>query len=295
MTRGDTPVVRRAVAAAALASLALIAGGCSDGGEGHRAGHEAATDESLGHVHGLGSDPDDGTLYAATHFGVFDLGVHGAGPPRRIADRWQDTMAFTVAGPGHFLASGHPDLQEEDLPDHLGLIESTDAAQTWELVALQGEADFHVLELAGDLLYGYDSLSGRLVVTEDRQRWRTVARTQVIDLAADPERPRRLLATTPEGLVRHSGATGAASPVGTAPPVVLVDWPEPDLLVGATGEGATFRSSDGGETWQPSGGAPGEVQALDATPGRWHLATSSGIYVSTDDGRTWRALSTRQP
>jgi hypothetical protein len=49
------------------------------------------------------------------------------GKPERVADRWQDTMGFAVVGPDHFLASGHPDLRE-DLPAHLGLIESTDSA-----------------------------------------------------------------------------------------------------------------------------------------------------------------------
>lgn len=57
---------------------------------------------------------------------------------------------------------------------HLGLIESTCAARTWEPVALHGDADFHALEAAGDLLYGYDSVSGSLVVTSDTKAWRTL-------------------------------------------------------------------------------------------------------------------------
>ncbi len=65
-------------------------------------------------------------------------------------------MGFTVVGPDHFLGSGHPDGRD-DLPPFLGLIESTDAARTWEPVSLLGEADFHVLEASGRRVYGFGS------------------------------------------------------------------------------------------------------------------------------------------
>ena len=45
---------------------------------------------------------------------------------------------FAVGGADHFLASGHPDMCE-DLPTRLGLIESTDGAETWNALAMQGE------------------------------------------------------------------------------------------------------------------------------------------------------------
>ncbi len=111
-------------------------------------------DTAMEHVHGLGVDPADGTLYVATHFGVFR--VTNDGERERVADRWQDTMGFAVVGPGHFLGSGHPDLQE-DLPASLGLIESTDGAETWQAVSMQGEADLHAIEPVGDRIYAYDS------------------------------------------------------------------------------------------------------------------------------------------
>lgn len=79
------------------------------------------------------STPADGALYAATHTGLFRL--DGDGNVERIADRYQDTMGFTVAGPDEFLASGHPDLRDKELqvegkPPLLGLIESPDAGRT---------------------------------------------------------------------------------------------------------------------------------------------------------------------
>jgi len=67
----------------------------------------------LMHVHGLGVDPADGMLYAATHSGLFRVPEQGRA--ERVANRAQDTMGFAVAGPGRFIGSGHPDAREDDV------------------------------------------------------------------------------------------------------------------------------------------------------------------------------------
>lgn len=282
---------RHLTTAALVATLLTLTAACANATKSNEAAKQATDPETLGHVHGLGTDPADGIVYAASHFGVFSLGKDGVGPAERVADRWQDTMAFTVVGPNHFLASGHPD-QRENLPVHLGLIESTDAAQTWEPVALQGDADFHALEAAGDLLYGYDSVSGSLVVTSDTKAWRTLDQVQVADLAADPRDPTRVLAATPDGLVAY-GADGDSAAITDAPPLMFLDWPTVDLLLGVTGDGIVYRSRDGGNTWERADGPPGAVQALEVGAANWLIATDSGLYESVDDGRSWQPLTTR--
>jgi len=273
-------------AAFAIAGVLLLAG-CTDG----NGSDVAAADEgelTLGHAHGLGTDPADGTLYVASHLGVFR--VDDEGSASRVADRWQDTMAFTVAGPGRFLASGHPDLRE-DLPPHLGLIESTDAAETWRIVSLRGRADFHALEIAGDRVYGYDAITGRLLTTTDRTLWQQVTRAPLVDLAVNPTAHERVLASSPSGAVREYevGSRRGVRLVG-APPAVLLDWPAGNLLVGVTADGQVLRSSDEGRTWTLTSEVSGTPQAIDIGEQAWYVATEEGIYVSADDGQTWRAL-----
>lgn len=286
-----SPTSPHSIAAVLTSALLTLLAACgTDDPKTAVGAHQDARPATLGHVHGLGTDPADGSLYAATHFGVFDLGEAGTGPVERVAHRWQDTMAFTVVGPNHFLASGHPDPRE-DLPVHLGLVESTDAARTWEPVSLLGRADFHALEAAGDRVYGYDSLSSRLMVTEDRKEWRTVARVPAADLAVDPGDPTGVLASTAEGVIAYRVEGGQGRPLRGTPPLMLLDWPTEDLLVGVTGEGVVYRSSDSGGSWQGSDGPPGDLQALDVTPHGWFIATSAGLFRSSDDGRTWQALS----
>jgi hypothetical protein len=94
------------VAAAALFLVTGCAGNGSTTPHDDVAADTDASDDALGHIHGLGVDPGDGTLYAATHFGVFRVGDDGS--LARVADRWQDTMAFTVIGPGHFSGQWAP-------------------------------------------------------------------------------------------------------------------------------------------------------------------------------------------
>jgi hypothetical protein len=79
-----------------------------------RAGNEEpgrvhpAEGPGVAHVHGLGVNPSDGSLYVATHTGTFRIPEEGQA--ERIGASYQDTMGFTVAGPDRFLGSGHPDV-----------------------------------------------------------------------------------------------------------------------------------------------------------------------------------------
>lgn len=243
----------------------------------------AADARVVGHVHGLGVDPGDGTLYLASHYGVFRV---DDGTPERVADRWQDTMGFAVIGPGHFLGSGHPDLRE-DLPTSLGLIESTDGAESWQSVALLGDADLHSIEPVDGVIYAYDSRSGSLVVTTDRQTWETIDRRPLYDLAADPAEPGTVYATTTDGELVRSVDQARLKPVEGAPALTGIDWEPGGPLAGVTRKGAVLVSPTGGTEWETVGQLDGQVEAFDAAPGRWHAATRSGVYESTDNGATW--------
>jgi hypothetical protein len=92
------------------------------------------------HVHALGVNPADGAPFIAPARGSSASRDPGA-RPECVADRYQDTMGFTVIGADRFLASGHPDGRGK-LPPFLGLIESTDAGEN----------------LGGDLAAGGDGL-----------------------------------------------------------------------------------------------------------------------------------------
>ena len=257
----------------------------------------AVDDPGVVHVHGLGVNPADGALYAATHTGLFRLA--GDGGVQRIADRHQDTMGFTVAGPDRFLASGHPDLRDEELrvegkPPLLGLIESTDAGRTWQVRSLLGNADLHTLVAVDeDLIVAYDSTGARVLASIDGGRsWETRAEIGLIDLALDPGDPDRMAAVDLEGTVQTSKDGGRAWTADTSAPVGLtvLRWGANGLMAGGE-DGALHRADASGGPWEEVRRFDGTIEAiLNDDSGLYVAAEGSGIWSSADAGRTWRQL-----
>lgn len=274
------------LAAAAAAAALLLAAGCG-GGEDKDAS-AGAGDPGAIHVHGLGVNPADGALFIATHTGLFRM-PEGSRSAERVGDRRQDTMGFTVVGPDRFLGSGHPDLRD-DLPPHLGLIESADAGRSWRPVSLLGEADLHVVRAAGRRVLGYDANGARLMRSEDGGRTWSVIRRDVAlsDVAAHPADPNRLVAAHEEGVA--ASADGGATWRRLGVDGLLLAWPRADRLYALSQAGAVMLTRDGGATWVRRGALPGEPAALTATgPEALIVALHDGRLVSSaDGGRTWR-------
>ena len=243
------------------------------------------------HVHGLGVDPGDGVLYAATHSGLFRIPEQGKAA--RVANRAQDTMGFSIVGPGQFIGSGHPDPREDDVrPPLLGLITSTDRGQTWDRISLHGKADFHALHAAHGRVYGYDSTSGTFMVTENRKDWDRRAQLPMADFAVSPQDPDTVLATTEQGLVRSTDGGRQWAPVAGAPVIVVLAWAEPGSLYGIGPDGTVHRSADGGATWGMRGNVGGQPEAVtvevrDGQERLYVAAAERGIVVSADQGRTF--------
>lgn len=253
-------------------------------------------DPGLVHVHGLGINPGDGALYAATHTGLFRLDEDG--DVQRIADRFQDTMGFTVAGPDRFLASGHPDLRDEELrvegkPPLLGLIESTDAGRTWQVRSVLGDADLHTITVVGDLVVAYDSTGEQVLASSDGGRtWDTRAEIGLVDLAVDPANPDRVAAIDLEGAARTSADGGRTWALDTSAPagLMVLRWGRNGLWAGAE-DGALHRAGPSGGPWSEVRRFDGTVEAvLVDDSGVYVAAEGSGIWMSPDVGRTWRQL-----
>lgn len=241
------------------------------------------------HVHGLGVDPSDGTLYAATHSGLFRIPRQGKA--ERVANRYQDTMGFTVTGPHTFLGSGHPDLRE-NVPVRLGLIASTDAGHTWTPLSLQGQADFHALQAAHDRVYGYDATSETFMVSQDRRTWDTRSRLVLHDFAVSPTSADIVLASSPRGVLRSTDGGRRWQPLTAAPAFAVLAWPQPGLLYGVTPDGTVQRSTDGGQAWTVRGRVGGEPEAItvdsrDGAPTLYVAVAGRGILTSTDGGTTF--------
>ena len=276
-------------AVVAVAALGWVAFRLAQGGGSPSA--LPADDPGVAHVHGLGIDPSDGSLYVATHHGTFRIARDESA--ERVGASFQDTMGFTVAGPKRFLGSGHPDLDgaRKGQPPRLGLIESTDAGKSWRAVSLSGEVDFHGLAAAHDRVYGWDSGTGRFMVSSDGRTWETRSTQALAAFAVDPKNPDHIVGSGPQGLLDSTDG-GRTWQARSGPALAVLSWDAAAGLIGADGGGRVHRSSDGGASWAPLGNLAGNPQALLATGTVFYAAAAdsdgtTGIYRSADGGRTW--------
>jgi hypothetical protein len=278
MTRARLLAVAGAVALVAIAALLRN----SLGTDGPRAFTGVPfADPGPIHVHGLGINPADGSLFIATHTGLFRVAA-ASRKAVRVADRSQDTMGFSVVGPNRFIGSGHPDRRERNLPARLGLIESTDAGNSWTSVSLLGDADFHVLRSLRGHVYGYDASNDRLLASVDGGRtWKELDKPgPIVDLAPNPDDPERLVTTAGQGTFESRNGGESWTRVNDA--VGLLAWPAAKRLYLVDGEGTVRVSSDGGRTLTMRGEVGGQPAAL--------LAVKDELYVALHDGTVKRSI-----
>ena len=282
---------RRSVLALLLSAAAVVLVGCTSvppqsGGVSPTSAPSAL---EISHVHGVGTDPADGSLFLATHEGLFRV---TAGGQAELVSPVMDLMGFTVAGAGHFLASGHPGLQV-DLPQPMGLIESTDGGRTWSPVSRQGRSDFHALTTGAAGVLGYD---GALLRSDDGRNWEQSAiPSEPHSLAASPDTD-VVLAATAQGLLRSADAGSTWSAVDGAPLLQVVDWDDEGMHVaGVDPTGVTWTSDDGGTSWTSGAelGSPPQAVAVSSAVDegrRMTVVTAAAVVTSTDGGRTFEVV-----
>lgn len=276
--------------ASADAAVALLAG-CTAEGAPQATDNGAPPTGTLPstHVHGVAFEPADGTVLLATHEGLFRIGEGGesthVGPEI-------DLMRFAASGPEHLLASGHP-APHVDLPEPVGLIESTDGGRTWTVLSRPGVSDFHALTVSDAGVLGYD---GALLRSVDGTEWEELdfpAQPHTLAAAADGQ---RILATTEEGLLRSSDGGASWTRMDGAPLLQIVTWAGNDTdIVGVDRSGQFWADEDGAPTWRQGAQLDAAPEAIAATSSGDRVArivavTTDALLESDDGGRTFEAL-----
>ncbi|PRZ12563.1 F510_1955 family glycosylhydrolase [Nesterenkonia sandarakina] len=243
----------------------LIAGGlgvlgagalaaCSPDGRPEAPGAEATA--SLSHIHAVVRDPaDSSVVLLAAHQGLFRLSEQR---PTAVGPEI-DLMGFTVTPDGRYLASGHPG-PGVDLPEPLGLIESTDRGESWNVISQGGESDFHALASTADQVLGFD---GELRLSDDGQTWTTLPIGSMPASVAIAEDSGTMWAATEEGVLRSEDGT-TWDRLDTPQLIQFLTWVDEQTIVGASVEGHVLISHDAGDSWTVSQESVGEVSALGA-------------------------------
>jgi photosystem II stability/assembly factor-like uncharacterized protein len=241
------------------------------------------------HVHGVAFAPTDDVLLLATHDGLFEVGDGGELTP---VGPVIDLMGFAVAGADRYLASGHPG-PHVDLPQPVGLIESTDGGRTWAALSRAGESDFHALTVSDSgVVLGWDR---ELLRSRDGRTWEPLTiPAEPHTLAATPDGG-TVLATTQQGLLRSTDAGSSWATVDGAPLLQVVTWAgNGTTAVGVDPAGTVWTSTDAAATWQQgadSGAAPHAV-AVTTDGGAIHVAVvaDEALLESDDGGHTFTVV-----
>ena len=242
----------------------------------------------IGHVHDLSYDDATDTLYIASHYGLYMWTAEELSGP--LGGHGHDFMGFARATEGEMIAGGHPDAAS-GWGNHMGFAVSDDTGETWESLSLTGEVDFHDIEFTANGYVGYDSQTSGIIYSEDGVTWEQRNVVPTIDLAVSPDGNDTWVLTTPDAVVITLDGALTFGVFENAPAgLISLAWPEQDSLYGITVDGTVVMTRDVGAMWETLGTAP-DLGAFQATAdGTLFVATSTGIYVSTDDGATWETV-----
>ena len=212
----------------------------------------------------------DGGLLIGTHTGVVEVDPATGAVSSTGASR--DDFMGLAGSAALLVSSGHPGAGST-LPDPVGLLRSTDGAQTWETVSLTGEIDFHALAIEGDRIAGA-ATTGDLLYSQDAgASWTPVAQGAITSLAWFDDR-----LWIADGLTLSSWSPGDASPTPTGDDAALIVVAAPDgrRMWAVRADGTVVTSTDG-VSWEEAGSVR-SAGAFAASPDGAYVITPEQLY-----------------
>lgn len=207
-----------------------------------------------------------------------------------------DVMGLTTSGVQSF-ASGHPGPTTSDSFDgpNLGLLASPDYGESWEVVSLAGETDFHDLSASASDPYRIYGLEGDSLQRSDNggSSWVELGTLEARDIQAMADNADVIYATTADGLKVSTDSGASFSLALDAPRLLLIaEGASEQRLIGIDVDGLVWSRISPSEGWVSSGNVEGVPQAIKVMPasGRIIVADDRGISISDDLGQTWTTV-----
>lgn len=241
---------------------------------------QASLLKNLSHIHHLESYGS--RILLGTHEGLFEY--LGKGRVRGIGSSGDDFMGLT-SDEKNIYRSGHPGVKS-NLPNPIGLMQSTDDGKTWKSVSLKGQVDFHFLETANGELYGVDSGSGNLFHSQDSgENWKVIGENKFSDIAISPSQKNSAFAIAGGVLIRTSNSFKGTTLVKKVSEPRFVEWSSRSLFLAS--KNTVSRSENSGKTWKRLNSFPGEISAFSASNKVIVAVVDNQIFISRNEGKSF--------
>ena len=240
-----------------------------------------ATYGSVSHIHDVKVFGD--RVLLNTHEGLYQY--LAANSMKKISSEDFDVMGLATFGTILY-ASGHPGATSK-LPNPIGLISSTDSGKSWKKISLQGEVDFHMLEVGKSDMYGADSTSGQLMFSSDRgKNWRKLGENKYSDIAVLSTKSGSAYGLQSGALLRTSDAFSKTVAIKNS-----LKWSSVEILgthLYASSGKSIYRSIDNGMSWKKIATLASDISSISMNAKIIAAVTSSAIFVSRDGGKSFK-------
>ena len=242
---------------------------------------QGATYGSVSHIHDVKVFGD--RVLLNTHEGLYEY--LAANSMKKISSDDFDVMGLAIDGRTLY-SSGHPGAKS-NLSNPIGLLSSTDGGKSWKKVSLQGEVDFHMLEVGATDMYGADSSSGQLMYSSDRgKKWRKLGENKYSDIAVLSTKSGSAFALGSGDLVQTTDAFKTTTSIKSS-----LKWSSVEIvgtaLYASSGK-AIYRSIDSGKSWKKIATLSTEISSISMNAKILVAVTSNAIFVSRDGGKSFK-------
>jgi photosystem II stability/assembly factor-like uncharacterized protein len=237
---------------------------------------------SVSHIHNIKVLGSKALL--GTHEGLYEYVAENS--MKRLGSEDFDVMGLAAYG-DIIYASGHPGAKSK-LPNPVGLITSSDSGKTWKKISLQGEVDFHMLEVGKSDIYGADSGTGQLMYSSNLGKtWRKLGENMYADVAVLNTKSGSAIGLRDGALVSTTNAFSTTSAIKTSR-----TWSSVESLgsvLYASSRKSIYSSADNGKVWRRIATLPSEIASISMNEKIFVAVTSDAIYVSRDGGKSFKS------
>jgi hypothetical protein len=242
----------------------------------------AAEIMDLSHVHNIKIIGD--RILFGTHEGLYEY--KNMKNIQLVSGEKFDVMGLNVSN-NLLFASGHPGINSK-LPQPVGLLKSIDGGKKWKKVSLQGEVDFHLLEVSKNEIYGGDSGSGDLLYSKDLGKtWSKQGKNTFLDIAPNPSKAQSAIAIRQGKLFKTDNAFKSSKAISLKTKVSGIEWNTKRLIASSGRE--LLASADQGDSWKKVYTFDQEIAVLSHSTALIVVASGASIYTSIDNGKTFQS------